>query len=58
MNQFTNNTCSDLKTERDRPMTSNDADRFEFEDNIKNAKKKNKWSGNIWLCNVTFICFY
>ena len=40
INQLTNNTNSDSITEKDRPMTSNDADRLEFEDNIENTKKK------------------
>ena len=62
MNQLTTNsdntTNENLKTERDRPMTSNNAKSFEFKENIENAKKKVKWHGNMWLCNVTFICFF
>ena len=40
MNQLTNNTNRDLITEKDRPMTSDDANRFHLEDKIKNSKKK------------------
>ena len=62
MNQLTTNsdntTNENLITERDRPMTSNNAKSFDFKENIENAKKKVKWHGNMWLCNVTFTCFF
>ena len=37
MNQLTNNTNSDLITEKGRPMTSDDAKNSDFEDNIENG---------------------
>ena len=59
MNQLTTNsdntTNQNLVTER---MTSNNPKSFDIKENIENAKKKVKWHGNMWLCNVTFICFY
>ena len=37
MNQLTNNTNSDLTTEKDRPMTLDDAKSFYFEDNPRTS---------------------
>ena len=40
MNQLTNNTNSDLTTEKDRPMTLDDAKSFYFEDNPRTNSYK------------------
>ena len=40
MNQLTNNTNSDLTTEKDRPMTLDDAKSFYFEDNPRTSSYK------------------
>ena len=40
MNKLTNNTNSDLTTEKDRPMTLDDAKSFDFEDNARTNSYK------------------